>query len=108
MHVTKQIDVALLATELAAAGVAVAGVGYYPTDNPGGGEVHTYDDGEIADLPPEAGPVVAAHDASKTARSQVFEGQEDAERLGVVAERAQTDPAFAALADLALGKGWNG
>lgn len=28
---------------------------------------------------------------------------EDAERLGVIAERAQTDPAFAALVELTLG-----
>lgn len=35
-------------------------------------------------------------------RAEAFAAQEDAERLALVAERAQADPAFAALAELAL------
>lgn len=56
------------------------------------------------ECPPEAVPIVEAHDASTPRRTRAFESQEDAERLALVAERAQTDPAFAALAELALGK----
>lgn len=104
MRVTKAIDPPLLATELATAGVAHNGLGFVP-DAPASiaGELFTFDaDGLVQELPPEAGPVVDAHDASKPRRSRSFETQEDAERLALVAERAQTDPSFAALAELAL------
>lgn len=105
MHVEKPVDLALLGTELARAGVATQGLGYHPTDEAGGGEVYTYDaTGRPVDLPPEAEPVLASHDAGKPARATTFEAQEDAERQALVAERAQTDPAFAALAELALRK----
>lgn len=43
--------------------------------------------------------------ALTTAQSAQFESAEDNERLRLVAERAATDPAYAALAELAL-KGW--
>lgn len=53
-------------------------------------------DGGIAIIPPDPTPGQVA----------AFETAEDAERLALVTERAQTDPAFAALADLTLrGKG---
>jgi hypothetical protein len=103
MHVTKPIDLTLLARELAAAGVAVPnGLGYHPTDDEGGGEVYTYADGEPAELPPAAVPVVEAHDASKPKLTAAIEQQADTERLLLVNERSQADPAFAALAELAL------
>jgi hypothetical protein len=50
------------------------------------------DDGTITILPPDTRPQQQA----------VFEQAEDAERLRLVNERAREDPAFAALADLAL------
>jgi hypothetical protein len=43
----------------------------------------------------------AAHGAVQAVAA--FAVSEDAERLALVAERAQADPAFAALAELALG-----
>lgn len=51
----------------------------------------------------------AAHDALIAAQAthragQRFAVQEDAERLALVAERALADPAFAALAELTLGR----
>jgi hypothetical protein len=102
MHVTKPIDLTLLTRELRDAGVPVDGLGYHPTDDEGGGEVYTYADGEPAELPPAAVPVVEAHDASKPKLTAAIEQQADTERLLLVNERSQTDPAFAALAELAL------
>lgn len=103
MHVTKKIDLSLLEQELARAAVPFRFLSHTGTDDDG--ELFTHDqDGQLIDLPPEAGPVVDAHDASKPARTKTFEVAEDAERLALVAERSATDPAFAALADLALGK----
>lgn len=71
--------------------------------------------GEIDISQPDPVPVTrpmtpeeqAAHDAmlASTATAQqsaTFETAEDAERKALVAERAAADPAFAALADLAL------
>lgn len=106
MHVTKPIDLTTLSHQLDAAGQGVLhGLGYTPTEVPGEGDVYTYDSlGVRLDLPPEAAPVVDAHDASTPHRTKAFEAQEDAERAALVAERALTDPAFAALADLTLGK----
>lgn len=106
MDVTKPIDIALLSTELARAGQpAEHGLFYAPTGTNGEGILLAFDDaGQTAELPPEAAPVVDAHDASKPKRAQAFEGQEDAERRALVAERSQADPAFAALAELTLGK----
>lgn len=95
----KRIDLTQLQEELALASVPVRGLGLFEDD------VFTYDDdGSMLDLPPEARPVVDAHDATKKDRAAVFETAEDAERLRLVNERARTDPAYAALADLALGK----
>lgn len=104
MIVTKPVDLSLLATELTAAGVQTNGLGSFQPA-PGETNVHTFDDtGMIIDLPPEAVPVVDAHDGTTRARAATFEQQEDAERLRIINERAQTDPAYAALADLTLGK----
>lgn len=105
MHVSKRIDLTLLGRELASAGVPVNGLGHAGTDQDGDVFTYTADvPGRIVDLPPEAQPVVDAHDASKPQRAKAFEGQEDAERLALVAERSQLDPAFAALAELTIGK----
>lgn len=100
MHVDKRIDLVLLEQELAAAGVAVAGLGLTGTDTDA--ELYTYDGIEPADLPPEAVPVVEAHDAGRQGRAFAFEADEDAERLALVAARSAEDPAFAALAELTL------
>lgn len=95
----KRIDLAQLQEELALSSIAVSGLGLFEDD------VFTFDDdGSMLDLPPEAQPVVDAHDATKKDRAAAFETAEDAERLRLVADRARTDPAYAALADLALGK----
>lgn len=108
MRTTKPIDLALLGRELAAAGIVVNGLSHAGTDTDG--DVFTYTAptaeqiGQPTDLPPEAAPVVEAHDASTPKRTAAFEASEDAERLALIAERAQTDPAFAALAELALRK----
>jgi hypothetical protein len=48
--------------------------------------------------------VWAAHDRTPIDRPAVFASASDVERLRLVNERARTDPAYAALADLALGK----
>jgi hypothetical protein len=107
MIVAKPLDLTLLRTELAAAGVVVNGLGAAPTGSavPDEVDLYTFDgNGVPTDLPPEAGPVVDAHDATKPGRVAAFEAAEDAERLRLVNERARTDPAYAALADLALGK----
>lgn len=52
---------------------------------------------------------IAAREATAAAQqagvqTATFEQSEDAERLAVVNERAQVDPAFAALVELTLGK----
>lgn len=108
MRVTKPIDLALLTRELAAAGVVLDGLGLAPIADgaPDEAELYGYDaeTGEPAELPTEAEPVVEAHDATKPARTTTFEQAEDAERLAIVRARAAEDPAFAALADLTLGK----
>lgn len=54
------------------------------------------------------GDELAAHEAHRAAAGQAegrarFAHSEDAERLALVNERATTDPAFAALAELTLG-----
>jgi hypothetical protein len=95
------IDIPQLHDELVAAGVLINGL--VVVDD----QIYTTNaEGELVDLPPEADPVISAHDPNKGARTDTFETQEDAERLALVQERASVDPAFAALADLALrGKG---
>lgn len=103
MLVTKPIDLELLDAELTASAVAFAGLGLSPTATAGTSDLYTYDAaGGPAELPPEAAPVVEAHDASKPKRAAAFEAAEDTERLRLVNERARTDPAYAALAELAL------
>lgn len=62
MHVTKPIDLALLATELQAAAVVVNGVGTTGTLETNDYDINTWDVGGVAlDLPPAAAPVVDAH-----------------------------------------------
>jgi hypothetical protein len=99
------VDLQLLTAELEAGGVPVPN----GLTTPDGTleSVMMYDPQmEPAPLPPEAAPILAAHDASKGQRAVAFEAAEDAERLRVINERARTDPAFAALAELVLkGKG---
>lgn len=103
MHVTKPIDINLLGQELTSAGVPHNGVHKIGTDE--AADLFTTDEaGVFVDLPPEAEPVVAKHDGTKKQRTAEFESQEDVERLRLINERAQTDPAFAALVDLTLGK----
>lgn len=107
MQVTKPLDLTLLVREMATAGVVVNGLGLTVVapspETPG--DLHTFDaGGHPVDVPPEAGPVVDAHDASRPKRTDAFEQAEDAERLRLVNERARVDRAYAALADLALGK----
>jgi hypothetical protein len=105
MRVTKPIDLELLAAELEAALVPFDGLGTSGEQPgaPGERDLFTYDaDGAPAELPPEAEPVVEAHDASKPKRTAAFEAAEDEERLRLINERARTDPAYAALAELAL------
>lgn len=107
MLVTKPIDLTLLDEELATAGVAHRGLGLSGTRPETGDEqdLHTYTvDGQPTDLPTEAEPIVEAHDATKPDRTAAFESAEDAERLRLVNERARTDPAYAALAELILGR----
>jgi len=62
------------------------------------------DEGEQADLEPDAQAVVLAHDWTKQSRTVTFEDAEDEERLALVNERASEDPAFAALVELTLGR----
>lgn len=105
MKVTKRIDLGLLQRELEAASVVVAGLSLLGLNEDGSESdvIQFLDDRfEPVDLPPEAQPVLDAHDASKPQRATAFEAAEDAERLRIVAERARTDPAFAALSELAL------
>ena len=107
MRVTKPIDLELLGQELTAATVPYRLLLLTPVS---GGSPHEADlldqgdDGESRELPLEAVPIVEAHDATKKDRTAAFETYEDQERLRVVNERATEDPAFAALADLTLGK----
>jgi hypothetical protein len=62
MQVTKRLDLALLGRELASAGVVVPGLSLTGTETDG--LLLTYDGvGELAELPPEAVPVVEAHTA---------------------------------------------
>lgn len=108
MYVTKPIDIPLLTQELAAAGIDVPnGISSsgWPPETPYHQEIYTTDgQGHPQELPPGSEAVVEAHDASRPKRLDAFESQEDAERLLRVRERAETDPAFAALAELTLGK----
>jgi hypothetical protein len=108
MHVTKRIDLDLLGRELATAGVTVNGLSLFGTESDAELLTHTATDADgnatTTELPPGAVPVVEAHDAGRPSRTQAFETAEDSERLALVAERAQADPAFAALAELTLRK----
>lgn len=62
MHVTKRIDIGLLGRELATAGVVVGALVSSGTDADGDlYAVGPAGNGELIDLPPEAGPVVDAH-----------------------------------------------
>ena len=91
------LDSDTLLLELQAVGIAVSGLAISGT------ELRMYD-AEGAPIPPtpETEAVVEAHDASKPKRASLFEEQEDAERLALVNQRAQVDPAFAALSELVL------
>lgn len=101
----KRVDLEQLRDEMHAAGLPIQILGTLGVDEDGlPDELMMYEGGMPVELPPEAEPVVAAHDASKKGRIAAFETAEDAERLRLVNERARTDPAYAALADLALGK----
>lgn len=109
MLVTKPLDLGLLRAELLEAGITVGGLttsGGLPSEQGAKDLQAVGSSGLSEELPPEAGPVVDAHDASKPKRTAAFEEAEDAERLRLVSERSRTDPAFAALAELAL-KGQN-
>jgi hypothetical protein len=91
------VDPGLLHMELIAAGIPVVGLGindHYLT-------MHDAD-GQTIPPTPEAEVVIDKHDASKPKRTVAFETAEDVERLALINERAQTDPAFAALAELTL------
>lgn len=106
MRVTKPIDVALLQQELTAAAVPYSMLLLQPDEN-APGEADLLDrapDGTWGEPVPEAEPVVAKHNGSKPQQLATFESAEDAERMRLVNERARTDPAYAALADLTLGK----
>lgn len=104
MQITKPVDLPLLQKELAAASVPVNGLGL-SGDPPAPQELYTYDqEGLPVDLPPEAAPVVDAHVAPDPKAAAAFAAAEDTERLRLVNERSRTDPAFAALAELAIGK----
>lgn len=106
MHVSKLIDLALLGREMTSAGVDTGGLlllGTDPADPLEQDVLQADETGQAVELPPEAFPVVDAHDASKPQKLMQFEDAEDAERLALVRERAEQDPAFAALADLTLG-----
>jgi hypothetical protein len=103
VRVTKPIDLNLLGRELAAAGVVVNGL--HIRADPAGDELLGTDPAppfDATELPLAAVPVVDAHDASGPQRTKAFEAAEDEERLRLVADRSSDDPAFAALAELAL------
>jgi len=75
MQVTKPIDLVLLASELATAGVTVDGLGLDPLGG-GSSDLHTFDaDGASAEMPPGSAPVVDAHVAPP--RVVDFAGQVD-------------------------------
>ena len=97
-------NIAQLARELAAAGLVIAPLNVWGLPP----EVNVFqvnqETGEQEDLPDEAQPVLDAHNPNKPSQTALFEQAEDAERLNLVRERAIEDPAFAALADLTLGK----
>lgn len=62
MRVTKRLDLDLLAKELAAASVAVQGIGAYPIEGGAATTLHTYDaTGAEAEMPAGAQAVVDAH-----------------------------------------------
>ena len=105
MRVTKPLDLDKLTTELRTASVyfrVLALVSRGNPDDPHDADLWDTGDRGWIDLPPEAEPVVEAHDA--TPFHKLAETAEDTERLALVNDRAAEDPAFAALADLALGK----
>src|SRR5262245_45881489 len=56
------------------------------------------DQGQVVDLPPEAEAVLDAHDPAPL--DKIAETTEDIERLAIINERAQTDPAYAALVEM--------
>lgn len=91
MLVTKPLNLPLLTTELAAAGIVVPGLGTQYTETPGAVELHTYDSrGDVAELPPSAGPVVDAHIAPPLVMEYV-------ETRAVDAVTRTTDGAFRAI-----------
>jgi len=63
--------------------------------------------GEVSTVPLTPEEIAAGEAAQAAQRSQqqsaTFAVADDAERLAIIRERAETDPAFAALADLTLG-----
>ena len=65
--------------------------------------------GETSTVPLTPDEVAAGQAAQEVGRKEratrAFELDEDAERLAIIKERAATDPAYAALADVVLGKG---
>lgn len=105
MKVHKWVEPNQLQDELRAAGVPFRVIAVWATDVEGEWNVVDHDEnGRWIEPDPAAEPVIAAHDASKPQRLAAFEEQEDAERLRIVSERAAEDPAYAALAELTLGK----
>lgn len=98
-----EVNITELAQELEAAGIPAEGLALIDGDL----VIQHFPDPDQR-LPPEAAPVVTAHlekhDPVKKQAMTTFETQEDAERIAIIRERASTDPAFAALADLTLGK----
>lgn len=62
--------------------------------------------GEIEEVPltpeEEAAAAASAAAAQTSQAQQVFAASEDDERLALIAERAQTDPAYAALSEIVL------
>lgn len=62
MRLTKAVVLDQLESELMAAGVAIHGLGTSGLLQDDNAEIYTYDaGGAVADLPAEAGPVIAAH-----------------------------------------------
>jgi hypothetical protein len=103
MKVMKAVDPTLLEQELTAAEVFYRNISAWQTDVPGETDVVDHDEQGFPIEPvPEAEPVILAHDASKPKRTALFEEQEDAERLALINDRAQIDPAFAALSEITL------
>lgn len=105
MKVQKRVEPNQLQDELRAAGVPFRYIAAWGTEIPGETDVVDHDENGLWIEPvPEAEPIILAHDASKPQRTAAFETAEDVERMAIIRERSQTDPAFAALADLTLGK----